>query len=254
MARKSKNLSTSNTNQAEQLNKIVNMSGGNPDPAINALVSQDFIQMSNLDASQIALILQQLVRGQDSLLSLAQQNSEEIVKLKEKQDKIDKEAEARFQSQRGEIEDILNRAEKLKVKGDKKDKLIAKGVEQYQKAVQNARANKTLDRLSYEKKLAAEPQEFVVAHGQLITTIERGQQVAKILPEEIRIKHKVWFLQPGIPTKLPQSVAQVLRDRYKSQEQTNKLKEMLGKNMNANQLAQEWNDSKGSGSMPLVPG
>jgi hypothetical protein len=126
-------------------------------------------------------------------------------------------------------------------------------VKQYQTAVQNARASKTVDRLAFEKKLAAEPQEYVVAHGKLITTIENGQQTAKLLPEEIRIKHKVWYLQPGIPTKVPASVAQVL-DRYASQEETNKLKGMLGKQMHANKLAQEWNSNKGSGSMPLVPG
>jgi hypothetical protein len=240
--------------EEETLNQTVDTTGNDPNPAINALVNEDFIQMSNLDATQIALVLQQIVRGQNSLLTMAQQNSEEIIKLKERQERIDKEAEARFAAQRNEIADVLNRAEKLKAKGDKKDRLIANGVNQYQKAVQLARANKTVDRLAFEKKLAAEPQEYVIAHGKLITTIENGQQTAKILPEEIRIKHKIWYLQPGIPTKVPASVAQVLRDRYASQEETNKLKGMLGKHLHANTLAQEWNSSKGSGSMPLVPG
>ena len=242
------------SNEQETLNRTIDTTGNDPDPAVNALMSDDFIKMSNLDAAQIALALQQIIRDQNSLLTMAKENSEEIIRLKERQEKIDKEAEARFNAQRGEIADILNRAEKLKAKGDKKDRLIAKGVKQYQIAVQNARASKTVDRLAFERKLAAEPQEYVVAHGRLITTIEGGQQVAKILPEEIRIKHKVWYLQPGIPTKVPASVAATLRNRYASQEQTNKLKEMLGKQMHANQLAQEWNETKSAGSMPLVPG
>jgi len=255
MPRKSKKSSTSNTSlEQETLSRTIDTAGNDPNPAINALMNEEFIQMSNLDAAQIALVLQQIVRGQNSLLAMAQQNTDEIVRLKERQEKIDKETEARFTTQRGEIADVLNRSIKLTAKGTEKDKIIAKGVKQYQMAVQNARASKTVGRLAFEKKLAAEPQEYVVAHGKLITIIENGQQTSKILPEEIRIKHKVWYLQPGVPTKVPASVAANLRDRYASQEETNKLKGMLSKQMHANKLAQEWNESKGSGSMPLVPG
>jgi len=230
------------------------MAGGNSDPAINALVSEEFIQMSNLDVSQIALLLQQVVRGQNSLMSMAQKNSEDIIRLKERQEQIDKESIERIATQRTEIEDILNRAEKLKATGGKKDKLIAKGVKQYQDAVKHARASQTTDRLIFEKKMAAEPQEYVVARGQLMTVMEHGQQVVRIAAEEIRIKHKMWQLQPGIPTKVPQSVAQVLRDRYASQDQTEKLKGALSKQMHANKLAEEWNKQQGSGAMPYVPG
>jgi hypothetical protein len=251
MPRKKKEVKIS---EEEILNRPIDTTGNDPNPAVNALMSEEFIQMSNFDASQIALVLQQIVRGQNSLLAMAKENSEEIIRLKERQERIDKEAAARHAAQKDEIADILNKAEKLKAKGDKKDKIIATGVKQYQKAVQNARASKTVDRLAFEKKLAAEPQEYVVAHGQLVTTIENGQQVAKILPEEIRIKHKVWYLQPGVPTKVPASVAATLRARYASQEQTNKLKDMLSKQMHANKLAQEWNAAKGAGSMPIVPG
>lgn len=255
MPRKSKKLSTSNiSREAEILNRTIDTTGNDPNPVVNALMSEEFVQASNFDAAQVALILQELVRGQNSLLALAKENSEEIVRLKERQKQIDRDAEARHAAQKNEIADVLNRAEKLKAKGDKKDRIIAKGVNEYQKAVQNARASKTVDRLAFEKKLAAETQEYVVAHGKLVTTIEGGQHVAKVLPEEIRIKHKVWYLQPGVPTKVPASVAQVLRDRYKSQEETTKLKNILGKHMHANKLAQEWNSNKGSGSMPLVPG
>jgi hypothetical protein len=96
MPRKSKKSSTSNISREEEvLNSTIDTTGNDPNPAINALMSEDFIQMSNLDASQIALLLQQIVRGQNSLLTQAQLNSEEIIKLKERQEKIDKESEGR---------------------------------------------------------------------------------------------------------------------------------------------------------------
>lgn len=240
-------------NEEEILNRPVDTDGSDPNPAVNALMDEDFIKMSNFDASQIALVLQQIVRGQNSLLSLAQQNSEDIARLKEKQALIDKEAEARFASQRNEIEEILNKSEKLKATGEHKDKIIAQGVQQYQLAKQNARASKAVDKLAFEQKLAAEPQEYVVSPGQLITTMQGNQQVARIIPEELRIKHKVWYFQPGVPTKVPASVAATLRARRAGQEQTGALKEILGKHMEASKLAQKWNEHKGSGTMPSVP-
>ncbi len=255
MPRKSKSTSTSNTktNEIEQLNKVVNMEGGNPDPAVNALVSDDFLTLKNIDAAQIALILQDIVRGQQSLMSLAQDNADAIVRLKERQDKIDLEAEARAATQRKEIEEILDQAQSLKATGVKKDEIIAKGVKQYQAELQKARAGQAVDRLAFERKLAAEKQETVVSPGQLITVREGQQLVSKLIPEEVRIKHKVWLLAPGVPTLVPASVADMLRRRHKSQEETNQLKEMLGKHMEANKLAHAWNKQKGSGNMPLVP-
>lgn len=256
MAKKSKSTSTSNiTKEQEALNKPVDMAGGNVDPAINALVSEDFIKMSNFDATEIALILQDIVRGQASLLSLAKENSEAIVRLKERQDKIDMETIARMERQRKEIEEIMDQAESLKATGIKKDQIVASGVKMYQEALQNARASKSVDRLAFEKKLAAEAKETVVSPGQLVTVREGQQIVSKIIPEEVRIKHKLWLLQPGVPTVVPQSVADALRRRRTSQEQTTKLQNMLGKHMEANKLAQEWNKESGSGSsMPIVPG
>lgn len=255
MPRKSKSTSTSNTNkEIEQLNKPVDMAGGNPDPAINALVSDDFLKATNFDATEIALMLQQIVRGQNSLLTLAQENSEAITRLKARQDQIDIEAEKRAIAQRKEIEEILDQAESKRATGEKKDKIIAQGVQQYQLAVQNARANKTVDKLQFEQALAREAKETVVSPGQLVTVREGQQIVSKVIPEEVRIKHKIWLLQPGVPTVVPTSVADMLRRRRASEAQTAELKNMLGKHMQANKLAQEWNKKSGSGSMPLVPG
>jgi hypothetical protein len=251
--KKSRRSQTSPTsNEEEVLNRQVDTTGNDPSPVVNALMSQDFIQGSNLDVSQIALLLQQLVRGQNSLLANYEQTNIEIAKLRERQDQIDKQTAERFAAQQSEIAEVLNKAEKLKATGDKKDKIVAKGAQMYTQAVQAARASKTVDKLKFEKALAAQPTELVVSPGQLVTVMEAGQQVAKIIPEEVRIKHKVWFLQPGVPTEVPQSVADFLRARRAGEAETAKRKEILSKHMEAGKMAAEWQKVGGSktSSMP----
>jgi hypothetical protein len=243
--KKSKRSSTSPTSD-EALNRPIDTTGNDPSPVVNALMSNDFIQASNLDGSQIALLLQQIVRGQDSLLSNQQQMQDEIRLLKEKQERIDMEAVERFAAQKKDIEGILHKASKLKATGDKKDRIVAKGAKMFTDAIKTARASQSSDRLAFEKKMASEPQEMVVSPGQLITAMEGGAQVAKIIPEEVRIKHKLWLLQPGVPTMVPQSVAELLRNRRASQAETAARKELLGKNMEASKLAAGWNNIQGS--------
>jgi len=117
--------------EAEALNSVIREDGQGEHPAIQALMSPEFEKMSNLDASQIALFLQEIVRGQASLL---QQNSDQILQVRERQDQIDKDVTARFDAQQKFIEEVLNRAEDLRRTGLEQDKLIAQGVAQYQQA------------------------------------------------------------------------------------------------------------------------
>ena len=251
MPRKSRRSPTSPTDN-ETLNQTVDVSGNDPSPVVNALTDAKFIEGSNFEVSQIALLLQQLVRGQQSLLANYEQTNIEIAKLRERQDQIDKQTAERFTAQQGEIADILNRAEKLKLTGDKRDKVIAKGVRMYEKAKADAIANKAVDRLAFDRLLASQPKEIVVSPGRLETVIENGAQVPKMFPEEIRIKHRVWYLQPGVATEVPKAVADILRQRSASDAETNKRKALLSKHLEASVLASEWNKVEGSrtDSMP----
>jgi hypothetical protein len=236
--------------EAEALNASVRIDGAGEHPAVQALMSPEFEKMSNMDASQIALLLQQIVRGQNSLL---EQNSIQIAQLRERQDQADREIAERFESQQKFINDVLNRAEDLQRTGIERDKLIAEGVATYQKAKENATANLAAKNLQYAQQLAKEPKVMVISPGQLVTTMEHGQQVVKIINEEVRIKDKVWRLPIGIPVEVPKSIAEFLSQRRASQTETAKRSELLSKNLEANKLADEWNKIEGSKteSMPV---
>jgi len=237
--------------EAETLNKPINPTGEGEDEAIKALLSPDFERMSNLDASEVALLLQQIVRGQNSLM---EQNSIQIAQIRERQDQIDKRLSDELESNRKFIEEVLDRAESLKRTGLENDKLIANGVAQYEQAKQKAVAKRAVKNIQFHDQIRKEPKVMVISPGQLITTMEHGQQVARIIPEEIRIADMRWVLPPGVPIEVPQTVAGIMDQRRASQIETFKRQEMLSKHMEATELAKEWAKVEGSKTEPMPIG
>jgi hypothetical protein len=239
--------------QAAREAEILNAPIDTSNETIKALMSPEFEKMSNLDASQIALLLQELVRGQNSLLANAEQNSIEIARLRERQDQADRDVAERLASQQKFIEEVLDRAEKIKRTGEAQDRLIANGVAEYQKAKVNAVAEIAASNLAFRKKLQSEKKVMVISPGQLVTTMQHGQQVSQIIPEEIHVKDIHMRLPVGKPIELPETLARLLEDRRRSQEETAKRAELLGKNLEASELAKAWNQVEGSKTeaMPL---
>jgi hypothetical protein len=248
MARKKLTPNDQAQKEREALVSPVRLDGQGEHPAIQELLSSEFEQMSNLDASQIALILQQIIRGQNSLM---EQNSIQIAQIRERQDQIDKRIADELASNRKFIEDVLDRAEDLKRAGIEHDRLVAKGVSQYQEAKENAVAQMAQRNLLYAQTLANEPKVTIVSPGQVITTMEHGQQIAKIIPEEVRIRDRIWRFPIGVPVEVPKSIADFLTQRRISQTETLKRQELLSKNMETTKLAEEWNKIGGTESMPI---
>lgn len=251
MSRRRKKLTPAEQERKEReaLASPVRLDGQGEHPVVQKLLSPEFEQMSNLDASQIALLLQQLVRGQNSLM---EQSSTQIAQIRERQDKIDLDVAARFEKQQKFIDDVLNRAEDLQRTGIERDKLIANGVVTYQKAKETATAQIIAKNLAYEQQLASEEKVTVVSAGQLITAMENGQQVARIIPEEVRIRHKVWILPVGRVIEVPKSVADFMEQRRVSQAETSKRQELLSRNLESHVLAAEWNKLGSTESMPTA--
>jgi paraquat-inducible protein B len=249
MPRKSKKVLAAE--QAAREKEILNSPPDMSNQTVKALMSPEFERMSNLDASQIALMLQEIVRGQNSLLANAQQNTVEIARLRERQDQVDREIAERLASQNKFVEEVLDRAEKLQRTGEERDKLIAKGVEQYQEARAKAVASKAAKNLAFRQKINSEPKVTVISPGQLVTTMEMGSQVAKIIAEEVRIADMRWVLPPGVPVEVPKTVADYLTERRASQLETNQRAELLSKNLETTKLAQEWSKIGGSKTDPM---
>lgn len=249
MPRKSKKVLAAE--QAAREAEILNAPVDTSNETVKALMSPEFEKMSNLDASQIALMLQELVRGQNSLLANAQQNTIEIARLRERQAEVDREIAERLESQNKFVEEILDRAESLKRSGEEHDKLIANGVAQFQEARAKAVASKAAKNIAFRQKINSEPKVMVISPGQLVTTMEMGSQVAKIIAEEVRIADMRWVLPPGVPVEVPKTVANYLAERRASQVETAKRAELLSKNLETTKLAEEWSKIEGSKTEPM---
>jgi hypothetical protein len=249
MPRKSKKLLAAEAaaREAEILNSPIDTSN----KVVEQLMSPEFERMSNLDASQVALLLQELVRGQNSLLANAEHNAIEIARIRERQDQADREIAERLNEQKKFVEEVMDRAESLQRSGEERDKLIAHGVQQYQEARHKAVASRAAKNIAFREKISKEPKVMVISPGQLISTMEHGHQVTKIMAEEVRIADMRWVLPPGVPIEVPRTVAGVLEQRRASQIETHKRQELLSKNMEATKLAEEWGKIEGSKTEPM---
>ena len=214
-------------------------------------MSPEFERMSNMDAAQVALLLQELVRGQNSLLARYDQTSIEIAQIRERQADADREVAERLEANKKFVEEVLDRAESLKRTGLENDKIIAQGVAQYEAEKQRAVAKHAVKNMRMRQIINSEPKVFVVSAGQLITTMDHGQQVTRIMAEEVRIADMRWVLPPGQPVEVPRTVAGILEQRRASQIETFKRQEMLSKHMEATELAKEWNKVEGSKTEPM---
>lgn len=193
-------------------------------------------EQSNAQAIDTALLLQQLVRGQTSMLDNQVKFGEDIRKLRERMDEYDNAAMKFEQNKEAFINEIVDRSESLKRTGDGKDRLIAKGTLQYEEQIKNQRANIATDQLAFEDLLARSPKVTVVSPGKMETLIVGGRNVPSIVPEEIRIKHKRWVLPPGQPVEVPALVAQALKERRRVEEENDARSGALQKNMNNDDL------------------
>ena len=122
---------------------------------------------------------------------------------------------------------------------------------QFQEARSKAVASRAAKNIAFRQKIKDEPKVMVISPGQLITTMDHGHQVTKIMAEEVRIADMRWVLPPGVPVEVPVTVAGVLAQRRASQIETGKRQEMLGKHMEATKLAEEWAKVEGSKTEPM---
>lgn len=221
----------------EALSKIVRKDGVGEDQAIQDL--HTISTASNLEAVEIAMALQQIIRGQDSLLANQTSMGEEIARIKQHMAEVDEATEKYNTDQKKFIEDVLSQAESLKVSGDAKDKLIANAAQTTAKAMAEARANIVNDRLKFEEDLSKMPKVTIVSAGVPEIVNINGHMEMRVFPEEIRIKHKVWRLPPGQPVSVPEIVSKAIEQRRKSQQETYERQAAMQKNLEQGELEHE---------------
>jgi hypothetical protein len=208
--------------------------------AVEALQSDEFSRMKDAEALNVALALQEIIRGNTSILANQDTMGEELHRLRERMDKYDQ-ATAKYEANRESfVEEVLQRSEKLRATGSGKDKLIARGTLQLQEAITNARAKNASDKLRFEEALQTMEKVKIISPGVWETGyVSGGQPVQHLVSEVIKIKHKTWVLPVGVEIEVPKVVAEVLANRRRSDQETAERQAVLSKIMNNDQLVAE---------------
>jgi hypothetical protein len=194
----SKKKALSPAEQQERLSSPVNKDLHGEDPAIAALAK--IPEMTNLEALDIAVALQKILRGQEV-------QGEELAKLRQEMARIDKNAKRYEEDREKWLEEINRKADQIRMSESERDKLVATESGRMKKLIEDARAQAVVERQMFDHQLDTEPKVMVTSPGELALVREGPSQVAKLLPEVIGIKHRKWILMPGVPTMVPQTVA-----------------------------------------------
>lgn len=224
--------------EEEILNSPVNMNGVGEDQVIKDLLSPKFTEGTNQEAADIGIALRQLISGQNLLLQNQEKQSEEMARIHQRMADMDAAVEKWEKDKNGFIQEISDKMDRIRTASP--DQIIAKGAIQFQEAVTNARAEMHVERLKFKERLSRMPTEMVISPGELVGVMEGGRQTMKILPEVIRIKDMQWVLQPGVMTEVPQVVAEVIRNKRRSEKETQAREDLLQKNYEQPVLQQKW--------------
>lgn len=231
---------TKQRSMEEVLASPVNPTGQGEDPAVRDLLSSKFVEGSNAEALNIALAIQQIVKGQNSLLENQDRFADDLRRIHQRMDEMDKTADRWNTDREAFVQEVLDRADTLKANGLEKDRIVAKGGIEFQHAVEAARAEQVSQNAAFEMDLARMPKVTVVSPGELVMLTEGGRSVARIMNETVKIKHKKWVLPVGKAVEVPKVVADVLNERRKLQEETAARERVLSANVDNATLEKEW--------------
>lgn len=198
--------------------------------AVREMLDPSFITQTDSQQIDLRVALQTIMRGVTLTQDQIAVQSAEVAKLKERMVKVDKEA-AKYQTDRDRyVENVWDRADKLKLTGKARDELIAKEMQKFGKLKQNIAASNATDQLQFHAVIARQKKVVVVSAGKLVIQSRNGQQIPVLEPEVIRIKDMQWVLMPGVATEVPQIVADLLSQKKRSKQETEARKAVLSAN------------------------
>jgi len=223
--------------ETASLEKLVNTSGQGEDPAVKALLSDDFVKAPDVEALDVALALQEILRGQKL-------QEAEIRKLRQQMSEYDKSAQE-WNYEREKFVDKMDSAyEKLTLSEEDRVRLQIQESERIKKETDMARANASMRIKSMKEKILTEPTETVVAPGELLT-IREGKNFRSVIADTvIRIGQLEWKLPPGKPVDVPKSVANRLREMQLEKEEDIARRSLLDADRDTKdvEIARKWEE------------
>jgi hypothetical protein len=195
--------------------------------AARELLSPEYLDRPDSQNVDLNAALSALLHGQSQLLQNDEKMRAELTKIKARMTKMEKE-QAKYDANQGKyVEDVFDRAEKMKLSGTKLDQLKARAGKQFTQLVQEAAAKKASDHLKFVDLIKRGKKRMIVSSGRLEMRSVRGQPTPTVVPEVVRIKDMTWTIPVGVETEVPEIVARVLDQRRLSQAETAERKALM---------------------------
>ena len=192
--------------EQEFLNSEVRQDGVGEDPFIQALI-YELPDASEAQAKEIALAVQQRLRGDASLLD-SPELADTLEGIRGEAVEIDKAAGAWAKDEQGFVEDAFRRAPQLTDK--QKEALSLKGRKQWKDSVTYLKAGRHVKQLQMKERLQREPLEEIHVIGRLV--IKGGKH--RRLPDHVRILGMSFEFTPGIHN-VPRTIANAYKEMIK---------------------------------------
>jgi len=206
--------------QKEILSKEISPSGAGEDPAIQALLSEEFTTMNDLDALTVATAVAKIVRGEvreeiDGTMAGLKQL------LADMQDTAKKAEEDRLKF----AEDLFNSAEK--VRNQSNEDTAVRSVELLRQAKVEAKANTLLKRERINNMVKTAKPVSMVHPGIARHVRINGVKQTIMDPFKIYYEHLVYTFPPNRPTEIPDFVYEAFLEQAAMREKRDGLKTAL---------------------------
>jgi hypothetical protein len=226
-----------------------------PDDRTRALLAQ-LGTASEAEAVEIGLKLQQIVRGEASLLDNPEM-SEQLSKVRGYAHERDEAARKWNEDQEKFKEEVYARADKLRPRGVKAAEAQARAAQITQQAYSNARVQTSQLNAEFDRLVEYGPKE-TISVAPKHETVRLGDNIETVqVPDIVRIRHREWRLWPGV-YEVPKPVAERYRDILRSRAATAARKKAMTKGQRDVDMVQELariaKEYKDGGPLPTAVG
>jgi len=216
----SKDEMKSKAEQMETLEKVVNPSGVGEDPAIKALVSDEFIKMDDEEALSVAIAVAKIVRGQ-----LQEELNGTMTQLKQVMMEMQETARKSEEDRLKFAQEIFDKAEKLR-KVDN-DQIAVQSMDLWDKARKEAKAAAMIRRAEIDDMVQRAPKIKMMHPGVPQTVRIGGNKQTIMKPFEIRYEHLAFIFPPNEPIEIPDFIYKAFMKEQEMAKERDGLKEAL---------------------------
>jgi len=206
--------------QMETLAKEINPSGVGEDPAIQALVSSEFVNMKDDEALEVAIMVAKIVRGQ-----LQEELNGTLGQLKQVMADMQETARKAEEDRLKFANDIFNKAEKLRDMDN--EKIAFRSMDLIDKARQEAQAAAILKRERIDDMVKRAPTVKMMHPGLPKTVRINGVKQTVVDPFKIQYEHLKYVFPPNQPIDIPDFVYKAFMKEQEMGEKRDKLEKVL---------------------------